>query len=81
MDYGTKLALRAIVSGLHHAGAIDQSHIGKIVEALVDADAQAAKDNRTSDRHDIRKLCIDIARDAQVDCPIMHAEPPMDWRN
>ncbi|RSU58034.1 hypothetical protein [Sphingobium yanoikuyae] len=80
MDYATKLALRAIVSGLHHAGTIDQRHISKIVEALVDADEKAGRDNQTTARVSLRQLCMDIARDGQVDCPITHADPPMDWK-
>lgn len=81
MDVGTRLALRAIVSGLHHAGTIDQRHVSKIVEALVDADAKLAEANRSSDRYDMRTLCMDIARDGQVECPITHAEPPFDFRH
>jgi|GEM_PF-2865269 len=80
MDYATKLALRAIVSGLHYAGTIDQRHISKIVEALVDADEKAKSANRTSDRYDLRQLCMDIARDGQVECPIHKAEPDLDFR-
>ncbi|WP_303763773.1 hypothetical protein [Sphingobium yanoikuyae] len=76
MDYATNLALRAIVSGLHHAGTIDQRHISKIVEALVDADETAGQHHRKSDRYHLRKLCMDIARDGQVDCPIHEADPP-----
>ena len=79
MDYATKMAIRAIVSGLHHAGTIDQRHIAKIVEALAEADEKARDDNQTSARYEIRKLCMDIARDGQVDCPIHSAEPQTQW--
>lgn len=75
MDYATNMALRAIVSGLHYAGTIDQRHITAIVDALLEADGKAKADNRKSDRLGIRKLCIDIARDGQVDCPIHDADP------
>lgn len=75
MEYATRLALRAIVSGLHHAGTIDQRHISAIVAALMDAETKAKQDNRSQDRVSIRKLCIEIARDGQVDCPIHDADP------
>lgn len=81
MDYATNLALRAIVSALHHAGTIDQRHVSHIVDALVDADNQALRAGRVHERTDIRRLCMDIARDGQVDCPFTHSgasdEPEM----
>lgn len=66
MDYATKLAIRAIVSGLHHAGTIDQRHISKIIDALNDAIAKAADDNQRGATHELEVLRDQIARDGQV---------------
>lgn len=81
MDATTQLALRAIVSGLHHAGTIDQRHISKIVEALVEVDSEKATKLWTNDRAELRQLCMDIARDGQVECPIKQVEPPANWNH
>lgn len=66
MDYATKLAIRAVVSGLHHAGTIDQRHISAIVQALTDAAATARDRGKDVDADKIDVLRQDIARDGQV---------------
>lgn len=66
MDYATKLAIRAVVSGLHHAGTIDQRHISAIVDALGDAVTTARERGKVNDADDLEMLRADIARDGQV---------------
>ena len=66
MDYATKLALRAIISGLHYGGTIDQRQVQAIVDALAEAAIKADGDNRDTDAARLRQLRDDIARDGQV---------------
>lgn len=66
MDYATRLAFRAVVSGLHHAGTIDQRHVSKIIEALNDAIDKADADHERGATHELEVLRDQIARDGQV---------------
>ena len=66
MDSATRLAIRAVVSGLHYAGTIDQRHVKAIVDALEDAASTADDRGRDDDGKQLRMLRDDIARDGQV---------------
>lgn len=76
MDYATRMAIRALVSGLSYGGTIDQRHVSAIVKAMFEASEKCGTDNRVSDQLGLRSLCMEIARDGQVEAPIDHAEPP-----
>lgn len=69
MDYATKLAIRALVSGLHYAGTIDQRHVAAIIQALGDAIVKAKGDNQTGAVVELGLLREGIARDAQIELP------------
>ena len=69
MDYETRLALRAVVSGLHYAGTIDQRHIAEITRALAEAVQKATDANDHGAAHRLAELREDIARDGQVKLP------------
>jgi hypothetical protein len=70
MTPATQLALRAIVSGLEDAGAIDSNHIDAILKRLFqafDASMAGSKDN-----YELGQLCEAIADDAGLVSPLMH---------
>lgn len=64
MDYATKMALRAIVSGLRYSRKIDDADCEAIITALADATGKALDDNRRTDGYRISTLAADIARDS-----------------
>lgn len=66
MGPATSLALRAIVSGLHYAGTIDQRHVAAIVDALGDAADKAKSSHGPGAEYQLRELAAAIARDGQI---------------
>jgi len=67
MDHATKMAIRALVSGLHYAATIDQRHIAKIIEALNEAIEKTNNEVLYSATQELSVLRDWIARDAQLD--------------
>lgn len=66
MDYATTMVIRALVSGLFHAGNIGEPTLLKIIEALDDAAETARGRGKLNDTADIRGLREAIARDGQI---------------
>lgn len=66
MDYDTKLALRALVSGLRYSNRIDDKDVLAIVGALEEAADTAMGNERQSERSNLRSLASDLGRDNGV---------------
>jgi hypothetical protein len=78
MDHTTQLAPRGLVRGLREEGVIDARQTGRIVEALAAADAEAARSIPSDNpRYYLRALCMDVAKDAGIECPINDPRPPI----
>lgn len=75
MDYDLQMALRAIISGLHYAGTIDQRHITAIIQALYDAAEQAQLDCKAGAGQRLKEFAAKVAHDAQITIP-SHDAPP-----
>jgi hypothetical protein len=58
-----RLALHAVVSGLHRSGAIHKPQIHAIVDALAKAAETAFDRGKESDGQFIQALAADIAKD------------------
>lgn len=71
MDTATQLALRAIVSGLRHSGAIDDGQVQAITLAV--AEAMDARSAGQREQYHLGELAAGLARDADIDCPVVHS--------
>lgn len=66
MNYDTKLAFRALVSGLRYSNRIDDKDVLAIIGALEEAADTAADPERQSERSNLRRLASDLGRDNGV---------------
>ncbi len=63
MDYATKMAIRAIVSGLRYSQRINDADCEAIVQALAEAAEKARDSSRRDDGERLDDFGADIARD------------------
>ena len=60
MDYGTRLAIGAIVRGLHRGGIVGGDAIAAIINSLMLAKAEAESRCRAADAEQIAVLADDV---------------------
>ena len=66
MDYATRMAFRALVSGLRAGNRVGEQDVLAIVEAIQNAAGTAAERSRGQDRDLLMELASDICRDQGI---------------